>query len=675
MQSPRTTMNMVRTVPITEPTVPFPEVDMLVRQEFDNEWITVRQGPNIRIMMNMVGNIRMIEPTVLLPIVNEFIRKLARNQWITIAHGSLDQGTKDMIRDMCVDIVDTVAKYISIAIENSNSEEGPPKSTEKRISKKEVHAILGDSINFAIADALGIPVDIHSRTTEKVNSIVVEEVTERINSNKEQQATKSFCYRLKDMARKIRKIIVTNYKFACNFALNGLCCPTTINSLTCTNTQVEEEDVKEEEPVGDHFQTPVTPFVEDEPEMFHKESLKHETLKAVKSILSKHTDYLDGTDIEDDLSEEELSKHLSISDRDTDETASEIVKIVWGDNVSQEPEASPVKETTPPAKAKKARQRNIMRRIKMFLTKRFAKKSIIKLFRKLTGKISVEERDSVMTPLMTGVSTIVDDMIEETGRECTNVMCFYRRMARNITEDQFEEKKNQLVAFVLFQLMNREKKQKLFSAGVIRTEVDQFMKMMWNWLVAQAEKHNRGKDQATAALRQIEAVVYENQAFPKIQTTKISQSAATPAPVTEETNISEEAELSGGAWLDYWDRLRCEMLVAGLVKMLMDTWRIYVKEDQAISVLTEALWAEMEGSEVEVKLSFADMRKIVRKVHKKLSKELDIELIKFTVVQDPKVLTHIIEAFKEELSPKQKSGFKGFFKSVFKPFTRIFKRD
>ncbi|CAJ1049899.1 uncharacterized protein LOC117810083 isoform X1 [Xyrichtys novacula] len=613
-------MNTVRTVPITEPTVPFPEVDMLVRQEFDNDWITVRQGPNIRIMMNMVGNIRMIEPTVLLPIVNEFIRKLARNQWITIAHGSLDQGTKDMIRDMCVDIVDTVAKYISIAIENSNSEEGPPKSTENRISKKEVHAILGDSINFAIADALGIP--------EKVNSIVVEEVTERINSNKEQQATKSFCYRLKEMARKIRKIIVTNYKFACGFALNGLCCPTTINSLTCTNTQVEEEDVKEEEPVGDHFQTPVTPFVEDEPEMFHTESLKHETLKAVKSILSKHTDYLDGTDIEDDLSEEEVSKHLSISDRDTDETASEIVKIVWGDNVSQEPEASPVKETTPPAKAKKARQRNIMRRIKMFLTKRFAKKSIIKLFRKLTGKISVEERDSVMTPLMTGVSTIVDDMIEETGRECTNVMCFYRRMARNITEDQFEEKKQ--------------------TGGIRLVPADE---------------------------SQIEAVVYENQAFPKIQMTKISQSAATPAPVTEETNISEEAELSGGAWLDYWDRLRCEMLVAGLVKMLMDTWRIYVKEDQAISVLTEALWAEMEGSEVEVKLSFADMRKIVKKVHKKLSKELDIELIKFTVVQDPKVLTRIIEAFKEELSPKQKSGVKGFFKSVFKPFTRIFKRD
>ncbi|CAJ1059482.1 uncharacterized protein LOC117810083 isoform X1 [Xyrichtys novacula] len=625
-----------------------------------------------RTTMNMVGTIPVIQPTILRPIVVTFVQQLSETQWTTIKHGSLDQETQDMITDMCVDIVGTVAKYISIALEMRESKECPPKSPKGSITEKDVHAILGDSIKSTIADALGIKEDIHSRTTEEVNDLVVQEVTERINSNgvsrgPGQQATKSFCYRLRKMVIRIGKIMLMCCSYYCDY-------PDSRNvwSLTPTKTEVQDEDVKEEEPVGDHFQTPVTPFMEDEPEMFHSESPKHETFQAVKSILSEHRDDLDDSDSEDDLSEEELSQHLSRADRDTNETASEIVKIVWGDSVSQEPEASSVREATPPTNTQKTRERKIIRRIKMFFTKGFAKNLIMKLFRKLTEKTSVEERDSVVSPLMTGVSNIVDDMIEKTERQCTDVMCFYRRMARNITDDQFENDKTMLVRFILSQL-NYQKKQKLYSAGVIRAEVDRFMKMMWNWLVAQAEKHNRGTDRATAAVRQIEAVVEENQAFPKL--TEISQSAATPAPVTEETNIREEAGLSGLASLDYWDRLTCQVLASKLVKTITGTWSMDVQGDQAISVLTEALWAEMEGSKVRVGLSMVNVRKMVKKVHKKLSKKLEIELIKFTIVQDPKVLTHIIEAFKEELIPKQKSGVKGFFKSVFKPFTRIFKRD
>ncbi|CAJ1059485.1 uncharacterized protein LOC117810083 isoform X1 [Xyrichtys novacula] len=568
-----------------------------------------------RTTMNMVGTIPVIQPTILRPTVVTFVQQLSETQWTTIKHGSLDQETQDMITDMCVDIVGTVAKYISIALEMRESKECPPKSPKGSITEKDVHAILGDSIKSTIADALGIKEDIHSRTTEEVNDLVVQEVTERINSNgvsrgPGQQATKSFCYRLRKMVIRIGKIMLMCCSYYCDY-------PDSRNvwSLTPTKTEVQDEDVKEEEPVGDHFQTPVTPFMEDEPEMFHSESPKHETFQAVKSILSEHRDDLDDSDSEDDLSEEELSQHLSSSDRDTNQTASEIVKIVCGDSVSQEPEASSVREATAPTNVQKTRETKTIRRIKMFFTKRFAKESIMKLFLKLTEKTSVEERDYVVGPLMAGVSTIVDDMIKTTERQCTDVMCFYRRMARNITDGQFENDKTML----------------------------------------------------------IEAVVEENQAFPKL--TEISQSAATPAPVTEETNIREEAGLSGLASLDYWDRLTCKVLASKLVKTITGTWSIDVQGDQAISVLTEALWAEMEGSKVKVDLSLVNVRKMVKKVHKKLSKKLQIELIKFTIVQDPKVLTHIIEAFKEELIPKQKSGVKGFFKSVFKPFTRIFKRD
>ncbi|CAJ1059552.1 uncharacterized protein LOC117810083 isoform X3 [Xyrichtys novacula] len=608
-----------------------------------------------RTTMNMVGTIPVIQPTILRPIVVTFVQQLSETQWTTIKHGSLDQETKDMITDMCVDIVGTVAKYISIALEMRENKECPPKSPKGSITERDVHAILGDSINSTIADVLGVKEDIHSRTTEEVNDLVVQEVTERINSNgvskgPGQQATKSFCYRLRKMVTWIGKIMLMCCGNYCDYPDSR-----SIWSLTPTKTE-----------------TPVTPFMEDEPEMFHSESPKHETFQAVKSILSEHRDDLDDSDSEDDFSEEELSQHLSRADRDTNQTASEIVKIVWGDRVSQEPEASSVREATAPTNTKKTRERKIIRRIKMFFTKGFAKNLIMKLFRKLTVKTSVEERDYVVGPLMAGVSNIVDDMIETTERRCTNVMCFYRRMARNITDDQFENDKTMLVRFILSQL-NYQKKQKLYSAGVIRAEVDRFMLMMWYWLVAQAEKHKRGTDRATAAVRQIEAVVEENQAFPKL--TEISQSAATPAPVTEETNIREEAGLSGLASLDYWDRLTCQVLASKLVKTITGTWSIDVQGDQAISVLTEALWAEMEGSKVKVGLSMVNVRKMVKKVHKKLSKKLEIELIKFTIVQDPKVLTHIIEAFKEELIPKQKSGVKGFFKSVFKPFTRIFKRD
>ncbi|XP_034535575.1 uncharacterized protein LOC117810083 isoform X2 [Notolabrus celidotus] len=617
----------------------------------------------------------MIETEILRPIVDLFLDKITLHQWANLEEGSHDRETKEIVTAMCVDIVNTISKYLLQLVEKRRTLTPPRvassglRKSQKSITEEEVQECVGESFSLTLADAMGVQQDIRCSTTETVTELVVKEVAERINSDRASQgeeppATKGFSKRLKEMTDKVIKVMKKISK-------NMTCLSeSTIESLVPTPRDTEAQPEEEEEmdvavlSCGSYRAL----YTNLEEETIAPDSPKYPIFVTVKSILEEQAQDISVLDKSSDLSEEEVCLLNSSSDSDSENAAYSIVEVIWGDT-EPEPEAEPDRDSPLNIQSEEdPARRKITRRIKEFFISTFAKESIISFFAKLRKRFSVlipKSTKASMKLMIDGVGGFVEEMMslysDEMEMNVIDRMCLYRRMARDINWGLFELTEKRLAEFTFFHL-SAEKKQKVHFMGFIKTEVDSFMKMMWNWLNQQAELHQRSSDNATAALRQIETFL--------------------EGTSTEEETVPAEPASWEHKGREKWDRLTLEILVTGLANRILKKVEIDHSNkayQTAITTMTELLWAEMEDEYIRINLSPKNINKILNAVRKQLCKVGEELLWRCMLLEDPSILRHIADTLKDHLmTPRETNCVADFFESLFKtltkPFTAIFKR-
>ncbi|XP_034534134.1 DNA ligase 1-like [Notolabrus celidotus] len=131
--------------------------------------------------------------------------------------------------------------------------------------------------------------------------------------------------------------------------------------------------------------------------------------------------------------------------------------------------------------------------------------------------------------------------------------------------------------------------------------------------------------------------------------------------------------------LQNWDQLTCEIIVLELSRTILKDLPIdktHSAYKATVAKLTNMLWTEVRGSEVEVDLSSVNLKKICKKVAKKLSKKVGDALLWRSLLSQTQSLNEVVvETLTKQLFPKKTSGIKRFFTRIFKPITSLFKRN
>lgn len=127
----------------------------------------------------------------LLSVCKTFLHRLTEVQWLKLESGSVDKTIKQIITDLCVEIINIISGDIYEAVEQRLSDtESPPKSSGRSdgsekaiiISEQQVRECLGDTISLTLSEAMGVPEEISSQSSEEITKLVAKEVTERVNS-------------------------------------------------------------------------------------------------------------------------------------------------------------------------------------------------------------------------------------------------------------------------------------------------------------------------------------------------------------------------------------------------------------------------------------------------------------------------------------------------------------
>ncbi len=219
----------------------------------------------------------------------------------------------------------------------------------------------------------------------------------------------------------------------------------------------------------------------------------------------------------------------------------------------------------------------------------------------------------------------------------------------------------------------------------IQAEVDQFMKLMWNWLNQQSQQRVRRRDLASVALRQIARVVSPpalvEGPFDTERGSVTPVSEAAPSSLSDESVIPDEADEADEAAPEtaahpVRDELCC-ILASALLRQVVKSSPVVSPKavQQAIVALKETLSAELTGSAITSRPSDPLMKRAVKAAYKDLRKEL---LWTSLLSQEAWIYKRTAETLKRHLlTAEKKTGVNAFVRSVFrtlaKPFSACFK--
>ncbi|KAG8003135.1 hypothetical protein GBF38_007505 [Nibea albiflora] len=115
------------------------------------------------------------------PLVNLIVAQLTATQWAKVTSGSIDDETKAVLTDMCVDFVNALCKIVLEEFEHRlpQTKDKAEKITEL-IWEEDVQKYLGTSIADAFMTVTGTPLT--RQSAQKLSDLVSREVTERVNS-------------------------------------------------------------------------------------------------------------------------------------------------------------------------------------------------------------------------------------------------------------------------------------------------------------------------------------------------------------------------------------------------------------------------------------------------------------------------------------------------------------
>ncbi|XP_034539533.1 uncharacterized protein LOC117812730 [Notolabrus celidotus] len=439
----------------------------------------------------MEQNTNVVTKDTLIPVVRMFLDQLTVGKWQKLETGCIDKETSTILTEMCLDIIEVIAKSMLEMFRNRQTKKDSSRSagsqTSPVVSEEEVCKCLGnlgDVITQTVAEVKDVG-DIQYSGTKEMTELIVAGVTERVNSelskscseeNVEEHTTDPGL--TKNMAVHLKKILQR-------------CAKKMSKLLRKKKTRQEKEDIK-----PDSVRTEVNSFMS--------------SVSEVKNILEEQWGQMTVFDKESLISEEETKLLLSRSSKDSGELAIEIVEILKSD-FQQDVVGTPGKESkSEMAQTKRSLRITLCSKIKALFVRKFAREAILKMMTKLRSKHTCSQRDmdkeSSVEMLIDSVDDLVKEMIPQADQHTgsgSKEICLYERLASDISSGNHESVAEKLSDTLTDLLLIEEDK----SQVEIRTEVDSFMKRMRIWLNQQVKQCKTKMDNVSMAVRQIKKVV------------------------------------------------------------------------------------------------------------------------------------------------------------------------
>ncbi|KAG8003395.1 hypothetical protein GBF38_018506, partial [Nibea albiflora] len=251
------------------------------------------------------------------PLVELIVAQLTATHWAKVTSGSIDDETKAVITDMCVDFVNALCKIVLEEFENRLPRtKGKAEETTELIWEEDVQKYLGTSVADAFMAVAGRPMSRES--AQRLSDLVSKEVTERVNSLppvSEFKVTRRLQIIVKHVIGMLRHCRVKMPSCASRSRTVGSRSPDTAAERASPALQ---ESLREQTPVslfGSESRCSVGSFIET-------------TTEAVKEILLEHVSDIElKSDAE--ISEEEHLRIVNSIHDDADETASDIAHYIW----------------------------------------------------------------------------------------------------------------------------------------------------------------------------------------------------------------------------------------------------------------------------------------------------------------------------------------------------------
>ncbi|KAG8003419.1 hypothetical protein GBF38_018539 [Nibea albiflora] len=411
------------------------------------------------------------------PLVELIVAQLTATHWAKVTSGSIDDETKAVITDMCVDFVNALCKIVLEEFENRLPRtKGKAEETTELIWEEDVQKYLGTSVADAFMTVAGRPMSRES--AQRLSDLVSKEVTERVNSLppvSEFKVTRRLQIIVKHVIGMLRHCRVKMPSCASRSRTVGSRSPDTAAERASPALQ---ESLREQTPVslfGSESRCSVGSFIET-------------TTEAVKEILLEHV-----SDIElksnAEISEEEHLRIVNSIHDDADETASDIAHYIWSnrEEVGLNNDGSP----KPEAQSSSLNCWNVVaNKIKILFARKFAKEAIASFIMKLKTKLNCKKAS--LDVVIPAADKVVEDMIPESPDECA-----YKSMATSISSGQHEAHSQQL-GHIIYENLQRDLGDRKINQVTVQNEVDKFMNRMRNWLNQQtqnlAKKNNRVDD-------------------------------------------------------------------------------------------------------------------------------------------------------------------------------------
>ncbi|KAM3618725.1 uncharacterized protein V6R79_024031 [Siganus canaliculatus] len=424
---------------------------------------------------------------------------------------------------------------------------------------------------------------------------------------------------------------------------------------------------------------------------------------SVQSILIEQAAAISGIQKEaiSDVDYKEFADYIS---QDSKKLATEIVSEVCEILAEETACSQPLQSGLVPPSIDDPQWRVVTNKVKSLLLTGFMRHSILGIIKKLRRMLGTPSQD-----ILDSVNTWVDNI---TAPKQGKSVCVYESLARKMSRRNYRNKIDKQLCQLIFTHLKPQKKQRLYAQGVIKPEVDKFMKLMWEWLNMQLQRRSTGRDPVRVALTTIREVVAERTTPPvppmepehvsslSVASYEIADDSVVLDEVSDETEVlnevsddsvvldevSDETEVlddvadgeevlhdmadDGAATqpVHKWDRMNCKMLTVTLVTEIFKETKVNMWPQDCHEIgqkLAATLLAEIESSTIDIEPSFHNIEKIVKAVHKDLIKKYKSQwMVQMHLLGDlPTAYTEIAELIKQHLVEKKPSTSRPSFKN------------
>lgn len=357
------------------------------------------------------GAMPSVSKNLVFSLIDSFFKKLSVEQWRLLTAGTPDVGTKMLLAGLLLDIVDTVTEELAF---NINEGDGV-------MSEKDVEACLGDTISWSFSEVLQIEEEVQCVSSQKLTELVVEEVTQEVNSITSPSETRQRNGTLERL-----KVMVSHGCQMLNNMIKRKHGSTILDKQSETSTGTA---------------SPITVERLSPEKIFSENSFVLATSRAVQQIIRKEVNSVTEPLLKSDVDSDILSKHSL----ETDDVAEDVVQSIVDD-------VEPEKPVSPAPKSEEE-SKQVLNNIGIKLKTLFAKQTSKALLLRLVGQLKARFYPDSEVDNSESVQSVIDriDSLLEEGEGCADQsgqeVCPYQ-ILENLNSDRvlvFRKELNELL--------------------------------------------------------------------------------------------------------------------------------------------------------------------------------------------------------------------------------------